>query len=194
MSGHDWTGQWGTNLTRNSPNLCGPCRAVLGLVGVFAVTTISMHPAEAGNPPLSAIVVDANSGNVLYAAGPDEPRHPASLTKIMTLYLLFERMEAGKFKVDSQLPVSEHASAQAPTKLGLKPGQTIAVEDAIRAMVTKSANDVAVVVAKAIGGSEGEFANPRLVSQLFSLERKTARGGRDSTDHPQGQHDDLANV
>jgi D-alanyl-D-alanine carboxypeptidase len=132
---------------------------VLGLVGVFAVTTISMHPAEAGNQPLSAIVVDANSGNVLYAAGPDEPRHPASLTKIMTLYLLFESMEAGKFKVDSQLPVSEHASVQAPSKLGLRSGQTIAVEDAIRAMVTKSANDVAVVVAEAIGGSEGEFAN-----------------------------------
>ena len=76
----------------------------------------------------------------------------------MTLYLLFERMESGKFRGDSQLPVSEHASVQAPSKLGLWPGQTIAVEDAIRAMVTKSANDVAVVVAEAIGGSEGEFA------------------------------------
>jgi D-alanyl-D-alanine carboxypeptidase len=149
----------GTNLTQNSPNLCGPGHAVLGLVSVLAVNTISLHPADAGNLPLSAIVVDANSGNVLYAAGPDELRHPASLTKIMTLYLLFERMEAGKFKVDSQLPVSEHASVQAPSKLGLRPGQTIAVEDAIRAMVTKSANDVAVVVAEAIGGSEGEFAN-----------------------------------
>jgi D-alanyl-D-alanine carboxypeptidase len=132
---------------------------VLCLVSVLAVTTLSLHPADARNLPLSAIVVDANSGNVLYAAGPDELRHPASLTKIMTLYLLFERMEAGKFKVDSQLPVSEHASVQAPSKLGLRSGQTIAVEDAIRAMVTKSANDVAVVVAEAIGGSEGEFAN-----------------------------------
>jgi D-alanyl-D-alanine carboxypeptidase len=158
MSGHDRNGEWGTNLTQNSPNLCGPCR-LLGVVSVLAVTTVSLQPAYAGNLPVSAIVVDANSGNVLYAAGPDEPRHPASLTKIMTLYLLFERMEAGKFKVDSQLPVSEHASVQAPSKLGLRPGQTIAVEDAIRAMVTKSANDVAVVVAEAIGGSEGEFAN-----------------------------------
>jgi D-alanyl-D-alanine carboxypeptidase len=103
--------------------------------------------------------VDANSGSVLYSAKPDELRHPASLTKIMTLYLLFERMEAGKFKLDSQLSVSQHAFVQAPSKLGLRPGQTITVEDAIRAMVTKSANDVAVVVAEAIGGSEGEFAN-----------------------------------
>ena len=140
-------------------NLSGPFRVVLSLVSVLAAIPISLHTAGAGNLPLSAIVVDANSGSVLYTAGPDELRHPASLTKIMTLYLLFERMEAGKFKVDSQLPVSEHASVQAPSKLGLRPGQTIAVEDAIRAMVTKSANDVAVVVAEAIGGSEGEFAN-----------------------------------
>jgi D-alanyl-D-alanine carboxypeptidase len=140
-------------------NLSGPFRVVLRLVSVLAAIPISLHTAGAGNLPLSAIVVDANSGTVLYTAGPDELRHPASLTKIMTLYLLFERMEAGKLKVDSQLPVSEHASVQAPSKLGLRPGQTIAVEDAIRAMVTKSANDVAVVVAEAIGGSEGEFAN-----------------------------------
>jgi D-alanyl-D-alanine carboxypeptidase len=110
------------------------------------------------SPPSSAIVVDANSGNVLYAASPDELRHPASLTKIMTLYLLFERLEAGRLKLDSELPVSEHASVQAPTKLGLKPGQTIAVEDAIKGLVTKSANDAAVVVAEAIGGTESEFA------------------------------------
>ena len=67
-------------------------------------------------------MVDGNSGNVLHAAEPDELRHPASLTKIMTLYLLFERLEAGKIKLDTQLAVSEHASVQAPTKLGLKPG------------------------------------------------------------------------
>src|SRR5271169_943862 len=139
------------------------CRALRRFVGTLLIAFAALQPAEADNPSSargeSAIVVDANSGNVLYAADADEPRHPASLTKIMTLYLLFERMEAGKFKVDSQLPVSEHASVQAPSKLGLRPGQTIAVEDAIRAMVTKSANDVAVVVAEAIGGSEGEFAN-----------------------------------
>lgn len=104
------------------------------------------------------IVVDANSGDVLHATNADSQRHPASLTKVMTLYLLFERLEAGRIKLDSDLNVSENASEQAPSKLGLKPGQTISVEDAIRALVTKSANDVAVVIAEAIGGSEDEFA------------------------------------
>jgi len=103
-------------------------------------------------------VLDANSGRVLHADKADEPRHPASLTKIMTLYLLFERLDGGKIRLDSQLPVSEHASIQAPTKLGLKPGQSLEVEDAIRGMVTKSANDAAVAVAEAIGGGEREFA------------------------------------
>jgi D-alanyl-D-alanine carboxypeptidase len=109
-------------------------------------------------PPYAAIVLDANSGKVLHADRADELRHPASLTKIMTLYLLFEKLDAGKIKLDSQIPVSEHASAQAPTKLGLKPGQTIEVEDAIRGLVTKSANDAAVAIAEAIGGSERDFA------------------------------------
>ncbi len=77
----------------------------------------------------------------------------------MTLYLLFERLDAGKIRLDSQLPVSEHASIQAPTKLGLKPGQSLEVEDAIRGMVTKSANDAAVAVAEALGGGEREFAD-----------------------------------
>jgi D-alanyl-D-alanine carboxypeptidase len=114
--------------------------------------------AHGGGPPYADIVVDANSGAVLHSVSPDELRHPASLTKIMTLYLLFERLDAGKLKLDTPLDVSEHASVQAPTKLGLKPGQTIAVEDAIRGLVTKSANDAAVVVAEAIGDNERDFA------------------------------------
>jgi D-alanyl-D-alanine carboxypeptidase len=109
-------------------------------------------------PPYAAIVVDANSGRVLHAVNPDNPRHPASITKIMTLYLLFEQIEAGKLRLDTSLPVSAHAASQDPSKLELRPGETIQVEDAIKAIVTKSANDVAVVVAEAIGGSEDEFA------------------------------------
>ena len=114
--------------------------------------------AERYQPSYSSIVVDANSGAVLQATNADSPRHPASLTKIMTLYLLFERLEAGKIKMSSEMEVSPHAAAQAPSKLGLKPGQTIAVETAIRAIVTKSANDVAVVIAEALGGTEDNFA------------------------------------
>ncbi len=107
----------------------------------------------------AAIVVDANSGTVLHAANPDAERHPASLTKIMTLYLLFERLDSGKLTLDSQLEVSEDAASQPPTKLGVRPGQTIRVEDAIKALVTRSANDVAVVVAENIAGDEDDFAD-----------------------------------
>jgi D-alanyl-D-alanine carboxypeptidase len=110
------------------------------------------------SPAFSSIIVDGNSGATLTATSPDASRHPASLTKIMTLYLLFERLDAGKMKLDTEMQVSEHASEQAPTKLGLRPGQTIKVEDAIKGLVTRSANDAAVVIAEAIAGDEDEFA------------------------------------
>jgi D-alanyl-D-alanine carboxypeptidase len=109
-------------------------------------------------PRYSDIVVDGNSGAILHATNPDALRHPASLTKIMTLYLLFEQLESGRVKIDSSFDVSEHAAVQSPTKLGLRDGQTIKVEDAIKGIVTRSANDAAVVVAENIGGDEESFA------------------------------------
>src|SRR5215471_10775878 len=115
-------------------------------------------PSESYQPSYSSFVVDINSGEVMQATNADAPRHPASLTKIMTLYLLFERLEQGKIKLQTELPVSAHAAVQAPSKLGLKPGEAIRVETAIRAIVTKSANDVAVIVAEALGGDEPTFA------------------------------------
>jgi D-alanyl-D-alanine carboxypeptidase len=118
-------------------------------------------------PPYAAIVVDDKSGFVLHEVSADEPRRPASLTKIMTLYLLFEQLEGGKLNLDTPLPISTRASVQNPTKLGLKANQTIRVEDAIKGLVTKSANDAAVVVAEAIGGSEEEFA------KLMTLKART---------------------
>ena len=129
-----------------------------GMFGFVAAAlfTISSDPSHAA--PYADIVVDANSGTVLHSTNPDAQRHPASLTKIMTLYLLFEQLEAGKLKLDSQLQVSKEAAGQMPTKLGLKPGSTLAVEDAIKGMVTRSANDAAVVVAEAIAGDEDAFA------------------------------------
>ncbi len=143
----------------------------LGLATLLAVAAISTDAdargrrnhhhapaAESYEPSYSSIVVDANSGAVMQATNADSPRHPASLTKIMTLYLLFEQLEAGKIKLTTEMPVSAHAAAQAPSKLELKPGQSIAVETAIRAIVTKSANDVAVIVAETLGGDEAEFA------------------------------------
>jgi D-alanyl-D-alanine carboxypeptidase len=110
------------------------------------------------SPAFSSIIVDANSGSTLQATSADSLRHPASLTKIMTLYMLFERLESGKLKLDTPMDVSVHASQQAPTKLGLRPGQTIRVEDAIKGLVTRSANDAAVVIAETIGGDEDDFA------------------------------------
>ncbi|MBV8755531.1 MAG: D-alanyl-D-alanine carboxypeptidase [Hyphomicrobiales bacterium] len=109
-------------------------------------------------PAYADIMVDDNSGQVLHETDPDAPRHPASLTKVMTLYLLFGELEAGRIKLDYDLAVSARAAEQNPTKLGLRAGQTIKVEDAIKGLVTKSANDAAVVVAEALGGSEEDFA------------------------------------
>jgi D-alanyl-D-alanine carboxypeptidase len=144
-----------------------------GLVTVTAAMVVTADSADARksrhrarshearqsySPPFSSIIVDGNSGATLSANNPDASRHPASLTKIMTLYLLFERLDAGKLKLDSEMQVSEHASEQAPTKLGLRPGQTIRVEDAIKGLVTRSANDAAVVIAETIGGDEDDFA------------------------------------
>jgi D-alanyl-D-alanine carboxypeptidase len=110
------------------------------------------------SPSFSSIIVDGNSGATLTATSPDGLRHPASLTKMMTLYLLFERLDSGKMKLDTEMPVSEHAADQDPTRLGLRPGQTIRVEDAIKGLITRSANDAAVVIAEAIGGDEDDFA------------------------------------
>ncbi|MBR0936384.1 serine hydrolase [Bradyrhizobium jicamae] len=118
----------------------------------------SEDSSDSDSPRFASIIVDGNSGTVLTATSPDGLRHPASLTKMMTLYLLFERLDAGKIKLDTEMQVSEHASEQDPTKLGLRPGQTIRVEDAIKGLITRSANDAAVVIAEAIGGSEDDFA------------------------------------
>ena len=150
---------------------------VFGLVTITTAVTFTSNSAEARryrhhrhyahhqsedhesySPQFSSIIVDGNSGATLSANSPDGSRHPASLTKIMTLYLLFERLDSGKMKLDTEMAVSEHASEQAPTKLGLRPGQTIRVEDAIKGLVTRSANDAAVVIAEAIGGDEDDFA------------------------------------
>jgi D-alanyl-D-alanine carboxypeptidase len=152
--------------------------AVAGLLAALTITGFGWDTAEARaprkshraavhkrvihgrnyHPPYAAIVVDDNSGQVLHAENIDEPRHPASLTKIMTLYLLFEQLEAGRLRLDTPLPISAFAAQQPPTKLGLRVNKTLMVEDAVKGLVTKSANDAAVVVAEAIAGSEAEFA------------------------------------
>jgi D-alanyl-D-alanine carboxypeptidase len=106
----------------------------------------------------AALIVDGATGKVLYGRNETAERHPASLTKMMTLYLLFDALKAGKVTMQTPLPVSYHASIQKPTKLSLRPGETIPVDLAIRAIVIRSANDVAVVIAEALGGTESHFA------------------------------------
>jgi D-alanyl-D-alanine carboxypeptidase len=106
----------------------------------------------------AAIVVDMNSGTILHQQAADAPRHPASLTKMMTLYVLFGYLKAGKITPNSELTVTAFAARQAPTKLGLKPGTTIKVNDAIKALVTQSANDAAATIAENLAGSEEAFA------------------------------------
>ena len=129
-----------------------------GLRWGFLAAVVVSSSSTALAAPYADIVVDGNSGAVLHATNPDAQRHPASLTKIMTLYLLFEQLETGKLKLDTALKVSQEAAGQSPTKLGLRPGSTLQVEDAIKGMVTRSANDAAVVVAEAIAGNEDDFA------------------------------------
>jgi D-alanyl-D-alanine carboxypeptidase len=132
-----------------------PRYAHRGTVHYVRQTRAAAVPAS---PAFSAIVVDANSGRTLYSAYEDGLRHPASITKVMTLYLLFEELDRGAITLHTQIPISEHAAAQEPSKLGLEPGDTISVEDAIKAVVTRSANDVAVAIAEAIGQTEDNFA------------------------------------
>ncbi len=122
----------------------------------LAVTIFAAMPAWAGK--YASIVVDLDTAQVLHARDADETRYPASLTKVMTLYLVFDALDAGKLKLNERMPVSKAASRQQPSKLGLKAGATIKVEDAIRALVTKSANDVAVVFAEKLAGTETKFA------------------------------------
>lgn len=131
----------------------------IGALALLACLAISMSAGTAqANPRYAAIVVDVESGEVLHAANADETRYPASLTKMMTLYMLFEELERGTLQLDSRLPVSAYAASRQASKLYVKAGSTLPVETAIQALVIRSANDVAVVVAEALGGSETNFA------------------------------------
>ncbi|MCA1770995.1 MAG: D-alanyl-D-alanine carboxypeptidase [Halomonas sp.] len=132
-------------------------RQGIGVIALLACLAIVMaNPAQA-NPRYAAIVVDIESGEVLHAANADETRYPASLTKMMTLYLLFEQLQSGQLRLDSPLQVSSYAASKQASKLYVKAGSTLPVETAIEALIIKSANDVAVVVAEALGGSEANF-------------------------------------
>ena len=133
--------------------------AMLSLACVsVAMPTHALAQSPATQAKYAAIVVDAHSGEVLYASRADSPRYPASITKVMTLYLTFEALEQGRLKASDPVVISPRAAAQPPTKLGLRPGEMITVDQAIRALTTKSANDIAVALAEKVGGTESRFA------------------------------------
>ncbi len=136
-------------------------RAALGLGrGLFilalALAVLTGRPAEAG---YSSILLDASTGEVLSDMNADITNYPASLTKVMTLYVTFEALKSGRITLDTVLPVSDWAASQAPSKLGLAPGYGITVQDAILGVVTKSANDAATALAEGVGESESTFVD-----------------------------------
>jgi D-alanyl-D-alanine carboxypeptidase len=128
----------------------------LTLAAAF-ITATSVGTAQA-DPKYAGIVIDAKTGKVLYGEDPDGLRYPASLTKMMTLYLTFEALNTGRISLDSKVPVSANAAKEPPSKLGVRAGGSITVEQAILALVTRSANDMATALGEYLGGSEDRFA------------------------------------
>ena len=137
-------------------------RGLAASVGLFVLALMAAAGAHAEGKT-AVLVVDANTGRVLQANAADEPRHPASLAKMMTLYLVFELMEQGRLTPATKIKMSANAVAAAPSKLDLDEGDEIALIDAVKVLITKSANDVAIAVAEQIGGSEENFV--RLMNQ-----------------------------
>ncbi len=149
-------------------------RASLLAAAAFAIVTPAK--AQIGSSRYSAIVVDSRTGDVLVAANPDELRHPASLTKMMTLYMIFEALREGRLSLDSRVPFSAAAASRPPSKLGIPAGQSISVEQAILALVTRSANDVASAVGERLGGTEERFAQMMtLKARALGMSRTTFR-------------------
>ena len=143
----------------------GPSTRIISIISsrlMWVALLVCLAVASAGTPAYAAkyaaIVIEEDSGRVLFARNADKLRYPASLTKIMTLYLLFEDIEAGRLTMKSRIPVSKLAAGRSPSKLYLKPGQSISAEQATYALVTKSANDVATAIAEKLAGTEREFA------------------------------------
>ncbi len=128
--------------------------ALASVAGCVSAITVSALAAE---PRHAAMAIDANSGQILHNDNGDAQRHPASLTKMMTLYLAFETIASGRMSMSTRIPISAQAADAPPSKLGLEPGDDIAASDAIKVLITKSANDIAIAVAEKIGGSQANF-------------------------------------
>jgi D-alanyl-D-alanine carboxypeptidase (penicillin-binding protein 5/6) len=149
-------------MTRSARALASVLAALLYAVATLAAGVLTPSAAAAqglfDHPKYASIVVDANTGEVLFALRADAPRVPASITKIMTLYLTFEALETGRIKLSDPIVVSAHAAGMIPSKTALRPGETLTVDEAIRVVAILSANDIAVALGEHISGSEAKFA------------------------------------
>ena len=173
-------------------------RAVIGAATVRAVACVltlaaifGLHAAPAraqlGGPDrYAAIVIDHRTGQTLHAANADDPRYPASLTKMMTLYMLFEAIRDGRVQMSTPIVMSAEAASRPPSKLGIPPGMSITAEQAILALVTKSANDVAAAVAEHLGGTEERFGQMMtLRARSIGMTRSTFRNASGLPDFDQ---------
>lgn len=165
-------------------NLRSALFGALILLLTFSFILLPTMEANAkSNPRYASLVMDADTGVILHQRHADKRLHPASLTKIMTLFMVFERLERGEMRLNDRIYISKHAASMQPSKLGLAAGSTIRVQDAIYALVTKSANDIAVAVAEHIGRSEKNFA--------YMMTRRARALGMNSTTfrNASGLHD-----
>jgi D-alanyl-D-alanine carboxypeptidase len=158
-----------------------------GLLAAAAIAATAIPAAaQIGSHRYAAIVLDNRSGAILAEANADEQRHPASLTKMMTLYIVFEALRDGRLSLDSRVPFSEDAASRPPSKLGIPAGNSISVEQAILALVTRSANDVAAAVGERLGGSEERFAQMMtLRARGLGMTRTTFRNASGLPDYEQ---------
>lgn len=158
-----------------------PC--LMAAAGFMSWASVPPAQAQIGSARYSSIVVDANNGEVLEAVNADQLRHPASLTKMMTLYMAFEALRDRRISLDDLVPVSAHAASMEPSKLGLVPGTRITVEQAILGLVTKSANDAASALGEMLGGSEDRFA------QMMTLRARALGMSRTTFENASGLPD-----
>ena len=166
-----------TDGTKGRSRLAGQGRGWLAalLISTLVLLIGLSEPGRAGGG-FSAVTVDARNGKVLFAVDPDSKRYPASLTKVMTLYIVFQELKAGRLKLNSALTASAYSSSRPPSRLGLRAGEKITVENAIKALVTRSANDVAATIGENISGSERAFAlRMTKTAQALGMTRTTFR-------------------
>ena len=170
---------------RIQPARCG----LLIIAGLWMLVVLPLSVAAA---PYAAYVVDSRSGEVLHARNADTRLHPASLTKMMTLYIAFEAIENGEISLDTMVKISKHAASEPPSKLGLKSGQKIAMRYLVRAAAVKSANDAATAIGEALSGSEARFARRMTrTAKALGMSRTTFKNAHGLTEkgHMSTAHD-----